>query len=65
VWAGHTMRYAIASEISIETVIFTTPVGLHNKDFSVKNTFNMSLKKIEYFLNIRFVFNKINSTMGL
>jgi hypothetical protein len=57
------MRYACASEISMETVIFTTPVGPHNKNFSVKNMLNMSLQKIEYVLNIRFMFNKINPTM--
>jgi hypothetical protein len=61
--AGHTMRYACASEISMESVIFTTPVGLHSNNFSVKDTLNMSLEKIKYFLNIRFVLNKINPTM--
>jgi hypothetical protein len=58
------MRDACASKISMETMIFTAPVGLHSKNFSVKDTLNMSLEKIKYFPNIRFVFKKINPTMA-
>jgi hypothetical protein len=58
------MRDACASKVSMETMIFTTPVGLHSKNFSVKDMLNMSLEKINYFLNIRFVLKKIDPTMA-
>jgi hypothetical protein len=58
------MRDACASKVSMETMIFTAPVGLHSKNFSVKDTLNMSLEKIKYFLNIRFVLKKIDPTMA-
>jgi hypothetical protein len=63
VGAGHTMTNSRASEIIMEAMILTTAVRLHIKDFSVKKMLNMSLKKIKYFLNTRFVFNQINPTM--
>jgi hypothetical protein len=64
VWARHMMRDACVSKISMEAMIFTAPVRLHSKNFSVKDTLNMSLEKVKYFLNIRFMFKKINPTMA-
>jgi hypothetical protein len=41
-------------------VVFTTPVRLKSLDLSVQKTLNMSLKGIENFFYIRFVFKEIN-----
>ena len=58
--ARHTMRDASALEITMQPVILTTPVGLNSYDFSVEKTLNMSLKGIEYLLNVRLMLKEIN-----
>jgi len=58
------MEYARAAKISVKAMILTTPIGLHNTNFSVKEALNMSLKLIKYGLNIRFVLKQINPAMA-
>ena len=62
VWTRHTMRDPGALKIAMQLMVLTTPIRLDNYDFSVKKTLNMSLKRIEHFLNIRLVLEKIDPT---
>ena len=54
------MGDARALKIAMELVVFTTPVGLNGLDFAIQKAFDMSLKVVENFLNIRLVFKQIN-----
>jgi hypothetical protein len=46
----------------MEFVVFTTPIGLNCLDLRIQKALNISLESIEYLLNIRLVFNKIDPT---
>ena len=59
-WIGHTVRDARVLKISMEFVVFTTPVGLNDLDFIIQKAFDMSLKVVGNLLNIRLVFKQIN-----
>jgi hypothetical protein len=50
--ARDTMNYAGALKIPMQTMVFTTPVGLNRLDLGVQQTLNMSLKRIEYLFHI-------------
>jgi hypothetical protein len=58
----HPMRDANTLKIAIKAVILNTPIRLDNFDFSIEETFNMSLKSIENLLDIRLMFQEIYPT---
>jgi hypothetical protein len=58
----HPMRDANTLKIAMKAVILTTPVRLDSFDFSIEETFNMSLKSIENLLDIRLMFQEIYPT---
>jgi hypothetical protein len=60
--ARDTMNYAGVLKVPMQTMVFTTPVGLKRLDLGVQKTLNMSLKRIEYLFHIRFVFKEIDPT---
>ena len=60
--AGHTVDNAYALKVSMEFVIFTTPIGLNCLNLSTRKALNISLESIEHILNIRLVFNEIDPT---
>jgi hypothetical protein len=57
---GQTMRDTCVLKIAMQFVVFTTLARLNRVDFGIKETLNMSLKRIENLLNIRLVFQEIN-----
>jgi hypothetical protein len=56
----HTVRDTRELKIAMQFVVFTTLARLNRLDFGIKETLNMSLKRIENLLNIRVVFQEIN-----
>lgn len=54
------MSDAYTVKIVMKTMVFTTPIRLNCTDLRTKKTFNMLLKLQENFLNIGFVFEKID-----
>ena len=63
-WTRDTMRYARALKVSMETMIFPTPIGLDSTNFGVQEALNMILKDVKDALNVRFMFNEIYPTIA-
>ena len=58
--ARYSMRDSCPLKITVQPMIFTTPVRLNCFDFSVQKAFDMSLEGIENLLNIRLMFKEID-----
>jgi hypothetical protein len=60
VWTRHEMGDAIGPKIGVETLIFTTLIGLNDNDLSLKQPFHKLLKFKEIFRHLGFMAKQIN-----
>jgi hypothetical protein len=54
VWTGDIVNTAMVKEIFVETMIFSTPIGLHTFIFCIKEKFDMFLEMKKSVINIGF-----------
>jgi hypothetical protein len=59
VWAGDVVSDTMITKISMETAVFTTPIGLHTFNFRVKKELNMFLKAEKDGFNIGFSMEEV------
>jgi hypothetical protein len=60
--AGYAVNNTRALKITMELVVFTTPIGLNCLDLRTQKALNIGLESIEHILNIRLVLKKIDPT---
>jgi hypothetical protein len=54
------VRYANKAEKGVEPLIFTSPIGLHNNNFTVKYSFNKTLKVFKELKHFIFMMKKVD-----
>jgi hypothetical protein len=54
------MGYVNGAKKGVEPIILATPIGVHSNNFTVKHSFNKTLKFFKEFKHLRFMMKKIN-----